>query len=111
MKAIYALAVAACMALSTAVIANEQSGVEVGNLQAIAGPGAGVSYITGTATNIKGQPLSHVFVHFNLYDANNALVGNSIANANNLAPNDTWKFKAGVTVPYNHFVLVKVETY
>ena len=35
MKAIYALAVAACMALSTAVIANEQSGVEVGNLQGV----------------------------------------------------------------------------
>ena len=111
MKAIYALAVAACMALSTAVFANEQSGVEVGNLQAIAGPAPSISYITGTATNTRGQPLKSVFFHFNLYDANNALVGNAIANANNLAPDDTWKFKAGVTVPYNHFVLVKVETY
>ncbi|WP_180298279.1 FxLYD domain-containing protein [Pseudomonas syringae] len=47
----------------------------------------------------------------NLYDANNALVGNAIATASNLAPKDTWKFSAGVTVPYDHFVLVKVDTY
>ncbi|WP_235808002.1 FxLYD domain-containing protein [Pseudomonas savastanoi] len=67
--------------------------------------------MTGTATNTKDQALGNVFVHFNLYDANNALVGNAIATASNLAPKDTWKFSAGVTVPYDHFVLVKVDTY
>ncbi|EGH24877.1 MULTISPECIES: FxLYD domain-containing protein [Pseudomonas syringae group] len=109
MKAIYALA--ACMVFSAAAIASEPSPVTVGHLQAVPGQTPSISYITGTATNTKDQALGNVFVHFNLYDANNALVGNAIATASNLAPKDTWKFSAGVTVPYDHFVLVKVDTY
>ncbi|WP_223862832.1 FxLYD domain-containing protein [Pseudomonas cannabina] len=65
----------------------------------------------GTVGYFCSASLGNVFVHFNLYDANNALVGNAIATASNLAPKDTWKFSAGVTVPYDHFVLVKVDTY
>ncbi|MDT3268722.1 FxLYD domain-containing protein [Pseudomonas amygdali pv. morsprunorum] len=109
MKKIYALA--ACIMFSAAAIADDQSPVTVANLQAAPGPTPSISYITGTATNTKQKALGNVFVHFNLYDANNALVGNAIATASNLAPNDTWKFSAGVTVPYDHFVLVKVDTY
>lgn len=109
MKRIFALAT--CVVFSTAAMADNQSPVTVDNLQAMAGPISSISYITGTATNTKAQTIGGVFLHFNLYDSNNALVGNAIANANNLAPNDTWKFKAGVTVPYDHFVLVKVDTF
>ncbi|MHB9502542.1 FxLYD domain-containing protein (plasmid) [Pseudomonas amygdali pv. morsprunorum] len=45
------------------------------------------------------------------FDCRSLQVGNAIATASNLAPKDTWKFSAGVTVPYDHFVLVKVDTY
>jgi hypothetical protein len=109
MKKIYALA--ACMVFSLAAMADEQSPVAVSNLQAVAGPIPSISYITGTATNTKGKPIEAVFLYFNLYDSNDALVGNAIANASNLAPNDKWKFKAGVNVPYDHFVMVKTEAY
>lgn len=109
MKSIYTLAV--CMILSTAAPAQQNQAVQVSNLSTIAGPAPGTNYITGTATNTSDKQLSAVSVTFNLYDQQNALVGNAVDNGLNLEPNDTWKFKALATTPYDHATLSKVLAY
>ena len=111
MKGIYAVAVATCMAITTTAMAQQNLAVRVDNLQTVAGEAPPISYIVGTATNTTDKPISAVFVDFNLYDKQNTLVGNAKSGANNLGPGGTWQFKAGVTVPYDHFTLSKVTTY
>jgi hypothetical protein len=111
MKAICALTVAASMAISTAAMAQQNPAVRVDNLQAVAGDAAPITYIIGTATNTTDKSIGAVFVDFNLYDKQNTLVGNAKSGVNNLGPGGTWQFKAGVTVPYDHFTLSKVTTY
>jgi len=52
------------------------------------------SYIAGTVKNNTNKTYKYVQVEINLYDASGAQVGSTLANANNLEPNGTWKFKA-----------------
>ena len=61
-----------------------------------AGAGLGFGVILGTATNTTAEPIGNVLVKINLLDAQGNLVGNTLANANNLAPGQTWHFKAPV---------------
>ena len=54
----------------------------------------GIWYYTGTVTNNSNKQFSYVQVEINLYDDTGALVDNVIANAANLEPHGTWKFRA-----------------
>jgi hypothetical protein len=54
--------------------------------------------ITGTVTNNTTRSYGYVQVEINLYDKGGALVGSTLANANNLAPNAQWKFSAPILV-------------
>lgn len=94
--------------LATSAFAQSEP-VQLSNLSAMAGPTTSYSYIVGTATNTTNRNLSSVFVHFNLYDEQNALVGNTIAMANNLGVGETWKFTANALVPYHHFTVSKID--
>ena len=72
---------------------------------------SGVSVVTGVATNTSNAPIKSAFVHFNLYDAQNNLVGNAIANGNDIAPGDRWTFKAYAPQPFDHAKFISVDTY
>ena len=55
------------------------------------------SYIEGAVKNNTNKQYKYAQVEINLYDDSGAQVGSTLANANNLEPNGTWKFKALVT--------------
>lgn len=55
-----------------------------------------VNYIVGTVRNNTSRQYSYVQVEINLYDKSGTQIGSTLANANNLEPNATWKFKAVV---------------
>ncbi|MEI7814714.1 MAG: FxLYD domain-containing protein [Coriobacteriia bacterium] len=56
----------------------------------------GIRYVTGTVVNNSDKNYGYVQVAINLYDAQGAQVGSTMANINNLAPGGTWKFKAPI---------------
>ena len=50
--------------------------------------------ITGTVVNRRDKKLKYAQITFNVYDASGALVGNALANINDLEPGGRWNFKA-----------------
>jgi hypothetical protein len=52
--------------------------------------------VAGTVKNNTDKTYSYVQVEINLYDSDNAQVGSTFANMNNLEPGGVWKFKAPV---------------
>jgi uncharacterized protein YceK len=50
--------------------------------------------VSGTAKNIGPSRLSYGSVEVKFYDSNGNMIGNGIANFNNLDPGETWKFNA-----------------
>ena len=103
------LAIALLLATASSAYAGGSS-LQVSGLQVGAEP-TGVQFVTGIATNTSDAPIKSAFVHFNLYDAQNNLVGNTIANGNNIAPGDRWLFKADAAQQFDHAKLVAVDTY
>jgi asparagine N-glycosylation enzyme membrane subunit Stt3 len=70
-----------------------------------------VKYIVGTVKNNTTKQYSYVQVEINLYDASGAQVGSTLANANNLEPNGTWKFKAIATEDFATYKIKDVTGY
>lgn len=56
--------------------------LQVSDIQAGTAPN-GVPIVTGVATNTSNAPVKTAFVQFNLYDAEDNLVGNTVADAMN----------------------------
>jgi hypothetical protein len=86
------------------------AGLQVSGLQVGTEP-TGVRFVTGVATNTTNAPIKSAFVQFNLYDAQDNLVGNTIANGVNIAPGDRWVFKADAAQQFDHAKLMSVDTY
>lgn len=91
----------------------------VGSQVALAGPLAvsnvsvvndgGVRVVVGTAVNQSDQNLPFTSVQFKVYDAQNAVIGNALANQQNLGPHETWNFKAYSTAQnFDHATLSSV---
>lgn len=57
----------------------------------------GVRFITGDVVNNSGATLSYIQVSINLLDKSGAVVGSTMANANNIEQGQKWKFKALLT--------------
>lgn len=55
-----------------------------------------VQYAAGTVKNNSNRKYGYVQVEINLYDGEGNQVGSTLANANNLEPGATWKFRAPV---------------
>lgn len=55
------------------------------------------TYIVGSVKNNTNKQYKYVQVEVNLYDADGAQVGSTLANTNNLEPGGTWKFKTMAT--------------
>ncbi|MCL6575147.1 FxLYD domain-containing protein [Kyrpidia sp.] len=55
-----------------------------------------VQYAAGTVKNNSNRKYGYVQVEINLYDGDGNQVGSTLANANNLEPGATWKFRAPV---------------
>lgn len=51
-------------------------------------------YVVGTVKNNTDRQYKYVQVEINLYDSSGAQVDSTLANANNLEPKGTWKFKS-----------------
>lgn len=51
-------------------------------------------YIEGTVKNNTDKKYSYIQISYNVYDADGNNLGSCLANNNNLAANETWKFKA-----------------
>ncbi|MDM3052559.1 FxLYD domain-containing protein [Citrobacter sp. CK183] len=78
------------------VLAADGAGkVELSDLH-FATTGNGLQQLEGTGTNVSNKPVKSVFVKFNLLQ-NGAVVGNTIAMAENLEPGQQWKIQA----PFN----------
>jgi hypothetical protein len=71
----------------------------------------GVSAITGTATNQTGRTLSSAFIEFNLYDSRGTVVGNAIDHIENLAPGNSWNFKAETPTRFGTVRVTKVQLF
>ena len=56
----------------------------------------GIKTVTGVATNTTDTNFAYAQVEINLYDAEGAQVGSTLANIHNLEPNGKWKFSAPV---------------
>jgi len=56
----------------------------------------GNKILAGVLSNKADKNYSYVQIEFNLYDADGAQVGSTLANINNLEPFGTWKFEAGI---------------
>jgi hypothetical protein len=70
---------------------------------------AGVRVVVGTAVNQSDQNLPFASVQFKVYDAQNAVLGNALANQQNLGPHETWNFKAYSTAQnFDHATLSSV---
>lgn len=50
--------------------------------------------ITGLAKNVSGRNLSYASVEFSVYDESGYNIGTAVANVNNIAGGDTWRFEA-----------------
>jgi hypothetical protein len=86
-------------ALATGAHAEQSRDLRVENVQAIPGPVPGVSYIAGSATNVGSKLIGDAFVKFNLYDKDNAVVGQSMDKVSNLQPGETWRFRLASLFP------------
>lgn len=102
------LATAFLLAASSAYAGSNS--LQVSALQVGTEP-TGVQFVTGVATNTSNAPIKSAFVQFNLYDAQNNLVGNTVANGINIAPGDRWIFKADAAQQFDHAKLTSVDTY
>lgn len=74
--------------------------IQVGTLEASVAATPPIGEVTGVARNVGTAPLRYVSLTFNLLDANNTVVGNTIANGLNIGPGQTWRFSAVTTVNY-----------
>lgn len=50
--------------------------------------------VTGILKNTSGKEINYVQIEFAVKDADGNKIGNALANMNNLADGDTWKFNA-----------------
>jgi len=72
---------------------------------------AGISTVTGTATNTAGRPLTDAFVTFNLYDQSGTLVGNVMAHVQNLATSQRWQFRTQTPVAFARLQVSQVQVF
>lgn len=65
--------------------------------------------IVGVVKNNTSKQYTYVQVEINLYDDSGAQVGSTLANANNLEPNGTWKFKAITLEEFGNYKIKDVS--
>lgn len=53
----------------------------------------GTLSIVGTAKNTAGEDLTYCQISAKFYDSDNAVIGTSLANINNLGDGESWKFE------------------
>lgn len=67
--------------------------------------------IVGAVKNNTDKQYGYVQVEINLYDADGAQVGSTLANANNLEPNGIWKFEAIALEEFDSYKIKDVTGY
>jgi hypothetical protein len=94
--------------LSTTAIADDR--VTVSGLQA-GMHDLGYPAVFGIAHNNSNETLRSVFVKFKLYDSAGNVVGNTVANGQDIGPGENWKFSAAATQPFSTMKLSEVTIY
>ncbi|WP_034303074.1 FxLYD domain-containing protein [Herbaspirillum sp. RV1423] len=102
---------AAGMLLAIAAYAQQSDKVSVRDMGVAPGPAPQARYLVGTATNVTPGDLKTVILEFNLFDAQNAQVGNASAVTQNLAAGGAWKFQALTVQPFDHAKLARITAY
>ncbi|MAF04737.1 MULTISPECIES: FxLYD domain-containing protein [Herbaspirillum] len=102
------LAVVAGLLFAVSAYAQQSDKISVRDMHVAPGPAPQAQYLTGVATNQTTSELRTVILEFNLYDSQNAQVGNTSAVTQNLAGNGVWKFQALTVQPFSYAKLVKV---
>lgn len=64
--------------------------------------------LAGTAVNTSDKVIPVAVIQFDLLDENERLVGNTVAEAFQLAPGQQWIYNALVPVPFHHARVKKV---
>ncbi|MCB4350055.1 FxLYD domain-containing protein (plasmid) [Burkholderia vietnamiensis] len=64
--------------------------------------------LAGTAVNTSDKVIPVAVIQFDLLDENDRLVGNTLAEAFQLAPGQQWIYNAIVLVPFHHARVKKV---
>jgi hypothetical protein len=72
-------------------------------------PGQFGGSITGEVKNTSYANYSYIQVEIALLDKEGALIGSTLANANNLSPGQTWKFDAPALVTGKRIAKVEVK--
>lgn len=96
----------------------------IGISNAFAGPGSiavagltvdrneyGIATISGQATNQADKVAKSVFIRFDLFDAQGALVGNTITHAQNLKPGAKWNFQVQAVEKFTRVEMSGVEVF
>ena len=96
---------------STLAYAQQSDKVSVREMGIAPGPTPQAKFLVGTATNVTTSDLKTVILEFNLFDAQNAQVGNASAITQNLAAGGAWKFQALTVQPFDHAKLTRITAY
>ncbi len=71
----------------------------------------GMATISGQATNQADKVAKSVFIHFDLFDAQGALVGNTVTHVQNLKPGAKWNFTVQAAQKFSKVEISGVEVF
>jgi hypothetical protein len=69
----------------------------------------GLGHLIGIAHNDTDNLMPTAVVEFNLYNAQDVMVGNTLAIGQNLAANGTWQFDAPTTKPFAKWRISRIN--
>jgi hypothetical protein len=83
--------------------------IQISQMQVTAGPVPPISLITGVAKNVSGHRVRLVTLSFKLYDASGAVIGDAVAQAQNLDVGESWRYQATTTIPFAKTVISDIS--
>lgn len=103
-----ALLVAGLLFSSFSYASGHSDRVQVSEMEVV--DNAGIPTVTGLAKNISDAPIKHLFVKFKLY-RNGEVVGNTIDQASDIDPGESYRFKAPALTEFDEAKLSSVDAY
>jgi len=110
--AILVLGGAGIFAMPTANVHAQQTlarGVTMSDMGAVKQTDTNVTTLHATAVNNSGKPIALLTARFQLYDANNQIIGEATTSQANMAPGETWKISVDTPVQFTRFTLMNVD--
>ena len=95
--------------LSASAFAADSALTLANDLQAVADPMAPYGALIGTAVNTSDKQITLATITFNLFDADNNVIGNTVAQAQQIAPGQRWMYKALAPMQFDHAKISNVS--